>query len=243
MAMTSGLRQRFARTLLANAALGRAAPMVGRAAMGTVIALLIAVAGQRWGEYLLRWLLPTMQARLQDLLPEFHIAFFALTDIAGEAQLRVEAVLMRPLQIGRHVVDQLVLANASVTLGAFWQPVAAATATAAVWPSPAQRKVSVCGSQLHASPKHCSTASFLAARMLALCSAFLAAAALSALLAPSVLAGLIVGDIYWHEASEQIVPHIVRLPRFLEEGGWLVLGLAIGSLCAITAQWPLTWHK
>jgi hypothetical protein len=61
------------------------------------------------------------------------------------------------------------------------------------------------------------------------------------LLAPAMLAGLMIGDIYWHEASEQIIPHIVRLPRFLEEGGWLLLGMSTGSLCSTAAQWTLTW--
>jgi len=208
--------------------------------MGTAIALMIAVAGQRWGEHLFPWLLPAMKARIQDILPEFRISFFALTEVAGQAQLRLQALLMRPLRIGHHVVDQLVLANAAVTLGAFWQPVAVATATAAMWPCASRRHLRNCARPQLGAFNTRSFVSMFVARGLAVLLACLLTTALSVLLAPSILAGLIIGDIYWHEASEQIIPHIVRLPRFLEEGGWLMVGLTTGALCAIAAQWTLT---
>jgi len=187
--------------------------------------------------------LPAMQTQLHDLLPEFRISFFAVAETPGQAQLRVQALLARPLQIGHHVVNQFVLANAAVTLGAFWQPVAVAMATAAVWPSTVRRKLSIDKNRSPNSAGSYRPAIWLAARAFALCSSCLGATALSVFLVPSVLAGMIIGDIYWHEASEQIIPHIARLPRFLEEGGWLMLGLTTGSLCAIAAQWMLTWRS
>jgi len=59
------------------------------------------------------------------------------------------------------------------------------------------------------------------------------ATVLSVCLAPSMLAGMMIGDIYWHEASDQIIPYVVRLPRFLEEGGWSMLGLTVGALVGV----------
>ena len=238
-----GFAHRFMRRLVKNTALRHVAPMVGRAAFGTAIALLFAVAAQRWGERPVRWLLPAMQTQLHDLLPEFRISIFAVAERAGQAQLGVQALLARPLQIGHHVVDQIVLADAAVTLGAFWQPVAVAMATAAVWPPTVRGKFGIGKNWSRNSAGSFRPATLLAARALALCSSCLGATALSVFLAPSVLAGMIIGDIYWHEASEQIIPHIARLPRFLEEGGWLMLGLTTGSLCAIAAQWMLTWRS
>ncbi|HXY21191.1 MAG TPA: hypothetical protein VEI29_00805 [Burkholderiaceae bacterium] len=214
---------------------------MGRAAIGTALALTVAVVAQRWGENAVRWFLPTMQARLQDLLPEFRIASFAVLEATGQMQLTAQVLLLRPLQIGHHVVDELVWANAAITLGAFWQPVAVAMATAAVWPWSLRRILRI---RTDAAPGAMATRRFATlsvARVLAVVSACVAATALSVVLAPSMLAGLIIGDIYWHEASEQIIPHIVRLPRLLEEGGWLLLGLSTGSLCTTAAQWPLTW--
>lgn len=171
-----------------------------------------------------------MQAILQDLLPQFRLPVFELQEASGQVQLHLLALLMQPLQIGHRVVSPAVVAHAQVTLGAFWQPVALAAATAAVWPRRIQQNgpVPVKGVQ----PPKGAAGGFIwiVPAVLAAVIAALAATILSAFLAPSLLAGMIVGQAYWHEASDQIAPHIVRLPRFLEEGGSLMLAILVGAL-------------
>lgn len=124
----------IAQSLWASLTVGRAVSMVGRAAIGTVIALSGAALAYQWGEATVRCLMPMMQAILQDLLPEFRLAVFELQKTSGQVQLHVLALLVRPLQIGHRVVDQPVIANAHVALGALWQPIALAVATATLWP-------------------------------------------------------------------------------------------------------------
>ncbi|SPE23213.1 membrane hypothetical protein [Burkholderiales bacterium] len=187
-------------------------PLAGRALLGVAIALAGALIAERWGGAVVQWLLPAMHSVLQGLLPEFRIDFLDLSKVTGQANLRTQVLLMRPFWIGRHLVEPPVLATAQLTLGAFWQPIAVAIASAAALGG-GRGKAPVCAA-------------------LAAAAAGVLATALSVALAPTMLAGMMIGKIYWHEASEQIIPHIVRLPRFLEEGGWLMLGLVVGALIA-----------
>ncbi len=197
--------------------------MAGRAAFGAVIALIGAAIAARWGEAAVYWMAPVMRSMLQALMPEFRLPVFAVYDGFGPARLYAQAQLVRPLQIGHHLVDQPVLTTAQLTLGAFWQPVAVAIAAASAL-SCGPPSVALQGARPAFRP------SAALACVLAAAIAGLLATGLSVVLAPSMMAGMMMGGIYWHEASDQIIPHIVRLPRFLEEGGWLMLGLALGAL-------------
>jgi hypothetical protein len=198
-----------------------------RATVGIVIALGSAAAAARWGDALVGRMLPAMQSVLQDLMPEFRISGLEVHERLGQAQIVVQALLLQPLAIGQRLVHGTVVTTAHVTLGAFWQPVATAVATAAIWPGVLLRGF------LPDSGAGRSRGSVLAPLLASALGAALAgclATALSVALVPAMMAGLMVGQIYWHEANDQIVPHIVRLPRFLEEGGWLMLGLVVGAV-------------
>ena len=230
----------LAQTLHVHPVQAHAAALVPRAAVGVLIALVFAVIAQRYGQGAVRWLLPAMQAQLQDFLPEFRISSFLIDEAAGQPQLDAQVLLSRPLQIGHRVVDQVVLANAALTLGAFWQPVAVAIATAAVWPTKLRHALRERTAAVPGWRENATAWARFGASALAIGLAGLAATALSVFLAPAMLAGLTMGDIFWHEAGDQIVPPIVRLPRFLEEGGWLMLGLLTGALCMGATHWLVT---
>ncbi len=202
-----------------------------RALLGVVIALTASAMLARWGEALVRWMLPMMKWIARSHLPEFDISTFEIREVLGQPQLYMQASLAHLLRIGRHDVHGPVWTTGHLTLGAFWQPVAAAIACGAVWPDAREESRTAIGSR-----KGWSSATGLVLSLTGVLAGLLAglvATAISIFVAPSMLAGMMIGDIYWHEASDQIMPHIVRLPRFLEEGGWTMLGLTIGAFVGV----------
>ncbi len=185
----------------------------------------LAFAGLRWaaaalglamlagmlGAAAARPFLAPMAGILQAWLPEFRIHSFDAIARADRQLLLAAVQLADPLVIGRRVIYGLDFATAQMTLGSLWQPAIAAIATASAWPQTA------------------------IGRALASALACAAGLLLTIVLAPAMLAGMVIGDFYRERAAGEIVPFIVRLPRLLEDGGSFMLGIAAGACCVALA--------
>jgi len=178
------------------------------ATIGLGLTVLLAMEG----EPVARALLPWMRAAFVTSLPEFRVKAFDLVQSAGQSVLYASVELDRILSVGKRVIYVGGSVDAQLTLGGVWQTLTVGIASAAAWPQPAAKRIfSACVS-----------------------------AALSVLvtvwLVPARLAGLIVGEYFMRFAADQIPPAIVRLPRFLEGGGQMMVGFVAALLSVMAVQ-------
>lgn len=180
----------------------RAAVLWAACAIGLAVALgSVRTAG------IVEALAPFMRSVMTTVVPAFAVDRLEVEHSGGQLQIVSWVHIERILPIGRRMIYEPVLNRATVTVGAFWQPLALAVATAFSWPQ------------------------LMAGRVAATAAAALLSFAVTALLAPVQLIAMAYRSIYFARAADQPASVLVSLPVALESG----LRIAIGLLCGILA--------
>jgi len=172
------------------------------------VALAMTALSVTLGEAGIARLLGALRAGLDFWLPEFRIEPFELAQKGDQAILKAGFQLREQLVIGRRLIDEPGWVRLQLTVGSMLEPAVLATATAAAWP---QRP---------------------ALRVLATGLGALLGVALTMLLVPTLMSGMVLEKYYYAFAADQIRPFIIRLPRFFEGGGRPMLAIVTGLVAA-----------